>query len=105
MSAGEGLDEAAKDAADIAAFFKSGESLLNRKKKKERQKKGRVCPKDELSVWYLVNVPHRWGDDAQRAACRRDALLSFTSVFCSLFHSQHLQPFVAFADFLLHPHP
>lgn len=26
MSAGEGLDEAAKDAADIAAFFKSGKS-------------------------------------------------------------------------------
>lgn len=26
MSAAEGLDEAAKDAADIAAFFKSGES-------------------------------------------------------------------------------
>lgn len=25
MSAAEGLDEAAKDAADIAAFFKSGE--------------------------------------------------------------------------------
>ncbi|TWW79494.1 hypothetical protein D4764_10G0005240 [Takifugu flavidus] len=27
MSAGEGLDEAAKDAADIAAFFKSGGSI------------------------------------------------------------------------------
>lgn len=26
MSSGEGLDEAAKDAADIAAFFKSGKS-------------------------------------------------------------------------------
>ncbi|CAG12829.1 unnamed protein product [Tetraodon nigroviridis] len=26
MSAGEALDEAAKDAADIAAFFKSGKS-------------------------------------------------------------------------------
>lgn len=26
MSAGDGLDEAAKDAADIAAFFKSGKS-------------------------------------------------------------------------------
>lgn len=26
MSAAEGLDEAAKDAADIAAFFKSGKS-------------------------------------------------------------------------------
>jgi hypothetical protein len=24
MSSGEGIDEAAKDAADIAAFFKSG---------------------------------------------------------------------------------
>lgn len=27
MSAAEGLDEAAKDAADIAAFFKSGKSM------------------------------------------------------------------------------
>lgn len=36
MSAGEGLDEAAKDAADIAAFFKSGKSG-------GRKKRGRVC--------------------------------------------------------------
>lgn len=34
MSAGEGLDEAAKDAADIAAFFKSGKSGGGKKKKK-----------------------------------------------------------------------
>ena len=27
MSAAEGLEEAAKDAADIAAFFKSGKSV------------------------------------------------------------------------------
>lgn len=30
MSAGEGLDEAGKDAADIAAFFKSGKSEKGR---------------------------------------------------------------------------
>lgn len=30
MSAAEGLDEAAKDAADIAAFFKSGKSAKGR---------------------------------------------------------------------------
>lgn len=36
MSAGDGLDEAAKDAADIAAFFKSGESWGGREGGKGR---------------------------------------------------------------------
>lgn len=48
MSAGEGLDEAAKDAADIAAFFKSGKS--------RRGVKGASLtePGAKLSVYYLV---------------------------------------------------
>lgn len=46
MSAGEGLDEAAKDAADIAAFFKSGKS--------GRGESGSGRAPAELSVWSLV---------------------------------------------------
>ena len=41
MSAGEGLDEAAKDAVDIAAFFKSGKS---------GEERASLAPV-ELSVW------------------------------------------------------
>lgn len=46
MSAGEGLDEAAKDAADIAAFFKSGKS--------GRGESGSATATVELSVWSVV---------------------------------------------------
>lgn len=46
MSAGEGLDEAAKDAADIAAFFKSGKS--------GRGESGFGSATVELSVWWVL---------------------------------------------------
>lgn len=46
MSAGEGLDEAAKDAADIAAFFKSGKS--------GRGESGSGRATVALSVWSVV---------------------------------------------------
>lgn len=46
MSAGEGLDEAAKDAADIAAFFKSGKS--------GRGESGSRRATVALSVWSVV---------------------------------------------------
>lgn len=46
MSAGEGLDEAAKDAADIAAFFKSGKS--------GRGESGSGRATAEPSVWSAV---------------------------------------------------
>lgn len=50
MSAGEGLDEAAKDAADIAAFFKSGKS--------ERGESGSGRAPVTLLVGSVVAVPH-----------------------------------------------
>lgn len=50
MSAGEGLDEAAKDAADIAAFFKSGKS--------ERGESGSGRAPVTLLVGSAVAVPH-----------------------------------------------
>lgn len=60
MSAGEGLDEAAKDAADIAAFFKSGKSGGGKKKKKgaslpltEPKQKLSVCFPSSPGGYYL----------------------------------------------------
>lgn len=50
MSAGEGLDEAAKDAADIAAFFKSGKS--------ERGESGSGRATATPSVGSAVALPH-----------------------------------------------
>lgn len=49
MSTGEGLDEAAKDAADIAAFFKSGKS--------ERGESDFGRATVELPVWSATLLP------------------------------------------------